>query len=364
MAVRAGDQLSIVDVTDAYGVTLTSEAHTFPGSTSAALAGSITTQVLAMRGSERMAASVTLSEVVAPSGVSVTKDTDASSPTLTIAVSASVAAGGVVKIPVHIGDVVINKEFSYSIAFKGNTGSQGGPGDPGVGVANTTVTYQAASSGTAVPSGSWITSIPSVPAGQYLWTRTVISYTNKTSATAYSVALMGNTGPGGDTGATGAPGVGVKSTSVTYQAGASGTSAPTGSWATSIPSVSANQYLWTRTVTTYTDNSSTTAYSIGLMGAQGPKGDTGNPGAPGADALTLTITSSNGTIFKNSAIETVLTAHVYKAGVELSAARVGTLGSVKWYKDGAASAVSTGLTLTINAGSVSGKASYSAQLEG
>lgn len=289
MVVRAGDQLSIVDVTDAYGVTLTSEAHTFPGSTSAALAGSVTTQVLAMRGSERVAASVTLSEVVAPSGVSVTKDTDTTSPTLTIAVSAGVAAGGVVKIPVHIGDVVINKEFSFAIAFKGNTGSTGGTGAPGVGVAEATVTYQAASSGTAVPSGTWVTSIPQVPAGQY---------------------------------------------------------------------------LWTRTVTTYTDNSSATAYSIGLMGAQGPKGDTGSPGVAGADAITLTITSSNGTIFKNSAIETVLTAHVYRAGIELSAAQVGALGSVKWYKGGSSSAVSIGLTLTINAGSVTGKASYSAQLEG
>ncbi|MEG0990999.1 hypothetical protein [Gordonibacter sp.] len=361
MVVRAGDQLSIVDVTDAYGVTLTSEAHTFPGSTSAALAGSVTTQVLAMRGSERVAASVTLSEVVAPSGVSVTKDTDTTSPTLTIAVSAGVAAGGVVKIPVHIGDVVINKEFSFAIAFKGNTGSTGGTGAPGVGVAEATVTYQAASSGTAVPSGTWVTSIPQVPAGQYLWTRTVTTYTNNSSSAAYSVALMGSTGA---TGATGAPGVGVKLTSITYQAGVSGTSAPTGSWEISIPSVSANQYLWTRTVTTYTDNSSATAYSIGLMGAQGPKGDTGSPGVAGADAITLTITSSNGTIFKNSAIETVLTAHVYRAGIELSAAQVGALGSVKWYKGGSSSAVSIGLTLTINAGSVTGKASYSAQLEG
>ena len=50
MAIKSSDQISIVDVTDAYSVVLTSEAHTFPGSTSAALAGSITTQVIAMCG--------------------------------------------------------------------------------------------------------------------------------------------------------------------------------------------------------------------------------------------------------------------------------------------------------------------------
>ena len=102
-------------------------------------------------------------------------------------------------------------------------------------------------------------------------------------------------------------------------------------------------------------------YTIAFMGATGAQGATGNPGA---DAITLTITSSNGTIFKNSAIETVLTAHVYRAGAELTAAQVTALGTIKWYKDGDETAVGTGATLTIDAGDVSHRASYVAQLEG
>ena len=74
-------------------------------------------------------------------------------------------------------------------------------------------------------------------------------------------------------GADGSAGKGIKSTAVTYQAGTSGTSAPTGTWSTSVPSVSANQYLWTRTIITYTDNSTSTSYSVGKMGATGAKGD-------------------------------------------------------------------------------------------
>lgn len=359
MAIKSSDQISIVDVTDAYSVILTSEAHTFPGTISAAKAGSTTTQIIAMRGADQVAASVVLSEIVKPSGVTVTKDTDATAPTLTISVDTSVKTGGIVKIPVHIdGGIIVNKEFTFAIAFTGATGSQGPKGDTGAtgnGVKSTAVTYQAADNGTTIPTGSWGSTIPTVAAGKYLWTRTVITYTDNTSSTSYSVGMMGATG------STGATGNGVKSTAVTYQAGTSGTSAPTGTWSTTIPSVSASQYLWTRTIITYTDNSTSTSYSVGMMGATGPKGD---KGAAGADAITISITSSNGTIFKNSAISTVLTAHVYKAGAEVTGSALTALGTIKWYKDGGTTAVSTGPSLTIDAGDITHKATYIAQLEG
>jgi hypothetical protein len=151
--------------------------------------------------------------------------------------------------------------------IKGDTGAKGDPGEKGatgatgVGVSDTTVTYQSGSSGTAIPTGTWSSSIPSVPEGSFLWTRIVYSYSNGTSTTAYSVGKMGATGA---TGAPGADGRGVKSSSVTYQTSNSQTSIPTGSWETSVPKLSsATPYLWTRTILTYTDNTSTTAYSVG-----------------------------------------------------------------------------------------------------
>jgi hypothetical protein len=214
MAIKSVDQISIVDVTDAYSVILTSETHAFLGTTNAARAGSTTTQIVALQGASQVACSVTVSEITKPTGVTVSSDGHATAPTLTISVTTSVTTGGVIKIPVHIGDITITKEFTFAIAFTGATGS------------------------------------------------------------------------------------------------------------------------------------------------------TGPTGAAGADAITLTITSSNGTIFKNSAIATVLTAHVYKAGAELTAAQISALGAVKWYKDGASTAVGTGTTLTIDAGDVNHRASYVAQLEG
>lgn len=90
----------------------------------------------------------------------------------------------------------------------------------------------------------------------------------------------------------------------------------------------------------------------------------GEAGIKGEDAITLSVTSSGGTIFKNTAIATTLTAHVYKAGKELTATEINALGTVKWYKDNGTTAVSTGITLSISAGDVDDKATYTAQLEG
>ena len=68
----------------------------------------------------------------------------------------------------------------------------------------------------------------------------------------------------GTNGKNGSDGRGVKSTEVTYQIWANGTSTPNGTWSTLVPDTTADKpYLWTRTVITYTDNSQSTSYSVG-----------------------------------------------------------------------------------------------------
>ena len=93
------------------------------------------------------------------------------------------------------------------------------------------------------------------------------------------------------------------------------------------------------------------------------KGDTG---AAGKDAIVLTITASNGIVFKNNTGSTTLTAHVYLGGVEQSitdAGVCGTLGSIKWYKGSSTTAVSTSKTLTVSATDVVNSESYTCNLE-
>ena len=157
-----------------------------------------------------------------------------------------------------------SRNTAYSIAKSGLNGEKGESGDKGdkgdtgpagKGISSTEVTYQASTSGTSIPKGTWATSIPSVAAGSYLWTRTIITYTDKTSTTSYAVGKMGNTG---------ATGKGIKSTSIAYQAHSNGTTAPTGTWTDLVPTTSAEKpYLWSRTILTYTDNTTSTTYSVG-----------------------------------------------------------------------------------------------------
>lgn len=81
-------------------------------------------------------------------------------------------------------------------------------------------------------------------------------------ATALITLTRVNDGAKGDRGPTGN---GIKSTSVTYQIWANGTSTPTGTWSSTPPKTTADKpYLWTKTVLTYTDGStSPPSYSVG-----------------------------------------------------------------------------------------------------
>ena len=75
---------------------------------------------------------------------------------------------------------------------------KGEKGDTGTASAITTQTigYQASNSGTVVPSGSWTTTIPTVPPGSFLWTRTQLAFNDGTTVTAYSVSRYGIDGSG------------------------------------------------------------------------------------------------------------------------------------------------------------------------
>lgn len=121
-------------------------------------------------------------------------------------------------------------------------------------ITSTSVEYQKSSSGTAKPS-TWQSTIPDVPAGQYLWTKTTVYYSNGKSTVSYSVAKQGSTG---------AAGKGIKSTTILYAKSSSNTSAPSSGWQASVPATdSTNKYLWTKTTFTYTDNTTSTSYTVG-----------------------------------------------------------------------------------------------------
>ena len=163
-------------------------------------------------------------------------------------------------------------------------------GKDGVGIQNTDITYANSTSGTTAPSTGWISAVPTLVKGQYLWTKTVWTYTDNSSETGYSVSYISKDGNNGTDGLAGKDGVGIKTTTITYVGSTNGTTAPTTGYTTAVPSVPAGQYLWTKTVWTYTDNTSETGYSVAMMGLKGDKGD---PGIKGSDGTSGIIVSSS-----------------------------------------------------------------------
>lgn len=92
----------------------------------------------------------------------------------------------------------------------------------------------------------------------YTWTSG--NYSQTVSPTSSRPTPMGTNIQGKN----GADGKGIKSTVITYQAWANGTSTPTGTWSSTPPATSASApYLWTKTVITYTDGTTSTSYSVG-----------------------------------------------------------------------------------------------------
>lgn len=165
--------------------------------------------------------------------------------------------------------------------IKGEAGAKGDKGDTGKGVKSTSVAYQVSTSGTTVPTGTWSGSVPSASAGQYLWTRTIITYTDDTTSTIYSVGRMGTNGANGTNGKS----IGSVVNYYLATASSSGVTTATSGWTTAVQSVSAaKKYLWNYEVVKYTDGtiaSTTAPCIIGSYGDTGAKGDKGDKGATG-----------------------------------------------------------------------------------
>ncbi|MHC3890667.1 hypothetical protein ACXONW_09600, partial [Streptococcus thermophilus] len=144
---------------------------------------------------------------------------------------------------------------------KGDRGNDGIAGKDGVGLKTTTIIYGISESDTTQPA-NWSSQVPALVKGKYLWTKTTWSYTDGTSETGYQKTYIAKDGNDGADGIAGKDGVGIRNTTITYAVGTSGTVAPTNGWNTQVPNVPAGQYLWTKTVWDYTDNTNETGYSV------------------------------------------------------------------------------------------------------
>lgn len=170
---------------DAYTVFLTNESYTFAGSTTAALAGSTTTEVIVYKGINKITpTSITVG--TKPTGLS--SSVSGSIITLT-ATTALVSKSGTVPITITADGKTFTKQFAYALSLQGGKGD---PGDPGKGVAAEEISYAISQDGTNPPTSGWSGTRPTPKAGWYMWTRTRFKYTDNTySAYFYLVAQQG-----------------------------------------------------------------------------------------------------------------------------------------------------------------------------
>ena len=301
MAVKASSQISMIDVTDAYSVLLTSEAYAFTGNTSGAPAGlTCTTQVVAFCG-QKSCTSLNVSNISCPTGITATvSNNNTASPTVTFKTTATITATCEAIIPVSVDGITINKKFSFAVAKTGSTGAKGDKGlkgdkgetgATGIGVKSTAVTYQVSSSGTTAPTGTWSTSVPSVSAGQFLWTRTIITYSNNTTSTLYSVGRNGTNGVNGTNGTNGQNGKSIGQVINYYLATntSSNVTASTPGWTTTVQSVSSSKkYLWNYEVVKYTDGTIASTTAPCIIGSYGDTGAKGAPGPTGVGIKSIT----------------------------------------------------------------------------
>ena len=163
------------------------------------------------------------------------------------------------------------------------TGGKGSTGENGRGVSSIVEEYYLSTSSNSLVGGSWSTTPPTWENGKYIWTRSVITYTDSASTTTDPICV---------TGGKGATGIGVKSVSEQYYLSTSYSTTTGGSWSTTVPAWKDGKYIWTRSIITYTDNSYTETNPVCVTGGKGPSGNDG-VGISSVDVLYYLSTSSS-----------------------------------------------------------------------
>lgn len=209
MGIKASAQYTIAEINEEYSVLISNESHVFRADkNNTAIAASTSIQVYGYQGSTQIATKVGTISGLPSTGMTAAINNNNSvnasiTITVTTALTSSIANNGVLTIPITVGNKTINKVFSWSKAQagedgpkgdkgatgpKGDKGDKGETGEDGLGIASSSVDYQAWSNGTSIPSGKWSPSVPKATADKpYIWSRTTITYTDGSKKYTYAI---------------------------------------------------------------------------------------------------------------------------------------------------------------------------------
>ena len=150
-------------------------------------------------------------------------------------------------------------------------------------ISNVDVEYASGTSNTTPPETGWSTNSPEWQDDRYIWQRTVTTMADGTRNISEPTCIQGAAGTGGES-------ITIISNTVDYAISNSGT-VPPNNWTENIPPLQPGKYLWTRTVTEYSDGESSIAYGVSYQGENGTNGTDGINGTDGTDGIG--IVSSN-----------------------------------------------------------------------
>ena len=356
MGVKAQNQITILDITDSYSVILSNENQTFieTAVNSGTAAQTITTTVYSYRGSTNVYSYFVPDPHVSQGkhylnadGVWLSIESPNTNPAQDLIVTIHIPEGltnsGSITIPIELyetttttGDplATFEQDFSYSVARYGNTGQSGS--SPTIYELDTTgVIFNYDNTTQAYVSPQTITI-------------SAKSQTGDTAVAKYNAGILRIT-PYQSNGTAGTVTLVNLATATNHEYSLSPNST----------------YLYYIVELNIGGTISGTTISGGTI-VDKQTISTCIQGADGEDAYALDITSSGGFIFKNAAIATVLTAHIYKGGVELTQSTDIPGMEINWYKNNTKVTDATKLTwntYTISSGDVQNSANIIAKLE-
>lgn len=175
---------------------------------------------------------------------------------------------------------------------QGPQGEKGEKGDDGRSITSIIEYYYASSSASSLSGGSWSTTYPGWSNDKFIWTKTIVTYSEGDPKETTPICV---TGAQGQTGMTGAAGTSITNVDVLYYQSSSSSTLSGGKWDSSVPLWVNGKYLWTKTKVTYTDAQANTWSEetapmcvTGSAGTKGDKGDTGSTGPAGTSFSSIT----------------------------------------------------------------------------
>ena len=343
MAVKATNQITITDITDAYSVFMDNDAYSFMADNSGGITGSCLTNIKALCGTESVTVSVTANQIEyyeqgsgtamqsPPFTASVTAGAGNLSTTVTFTAgnNATLTTPIDAVIPISVDSTItVYKRFTITAA---KTGAQGAAGADGAVWNSGTAITGTASTGNTGFAGK--------VGDYYLNTSTQNLYRCATAGTSSTAQWSKVANIKGTTGTAG---------SKWFQ----GAGAPSATTVTSAAAVN-DQYL---------NTSNGDVYKCTAAGTPGTWSKTGSikgaDGNDGADAILIEIEANGPTVFKKNTDNVTLTPKVKQGATYLtiSAGAAGgtcALGTIKWYKG------STDITTTVTSGSIEAQKSGS-----